>query len=106
MGMPTPLMNVAVARAAERLPMLRRVPLARLVILAELAMLAKEHYERLTPQERRRLVLLLREAGGRPSNLTDRQRRELEKLIAKVDPKLFASNAFERFSPVAPTRRR
>ncbi len=98
-------MNVAVARAAQRLPMLRRVPLARLVILAELAILAKAHFERLSPQERRRLMLLVRDTGGRPSNLSDRQRRELEALIAKIDPKLFATNAFEKFSPVPPSRR-
>ena len=103
--MPTPLVNLAAAKAAQRLPMLRRVPLARLVILAELAMLAKAHFERLTPQERRRLVLLVRDAGGRPSNLSARQRRELEDLIAKVDPKLFATHAFEKFSPVSTSRR-
>jgi hypothetical protein len=105
MGMPTPFVNVAVARAAERLPGLRRVPLARLVIVTELAILAKAHFERLTPQERRRLFLLLRDAGGRPSNLSDRQRREFEKLVEKLDPKLFATNAFEKFSPVPPGRR-
>jgi hypothetical protein len=103
--MPSPIMNIAVARAAERLPGLKRLPLARIVILAEVAMLAKAHYERLTPAERRRLVLLVRETKGRPSNLSERQRRELEKLVAKVEPKVFASQAVEKFSPI-PTKRR
>ncbi len=97
-------MNVAVARAAQRLPGLRRLPLARLVLLAELGMLAKIHFERLTPAERRRIVLLLKQARGWPQNLSERERRELNKLVAKVEPKAFANEAVERFSPLT-TRR-
>jgi hypothetical protein len=102
--MPSPLMNVAVARAAQRLPGLRRLPLARLVVLAELGVLAKIHFERLTPAERRRIVLLLKRAKGWPQNLSERERDELSKLVAKVEPKAFANEAAERFSPL--TRRR
>jgi hypothetical protein len=97
-------MNVAVARAAQRLPGLRRLPLARLVLLAELGMLAKVHFERLTPAERRRIVQLLKEAKGRPQNLSERERRELNKLVAKVEPKVLANEAVERFSPVSVRR--
>jgi hypothetical protein len=103
--MPSPFTNVAVARAAERLPGLRRLPLARLVIVAEVAMLAKTHFERLTPAERRRLVTLVKDAKGRPSNLTQRQRRELEGLIAKIEPRAFATQAVERFAPLGKRRR-
>jgi hypothetical protein len=102
--MPSPLMNIAVARAAQRLPGLRRVPLARLVVLGELAMLAKVHFERLTPAERRRLVLLVKNAKGWPQNLSEREQRELKKLVAKVEPKVFANEAVERFSPLAGRR--
>jgi hypothetical protein len=98
--MPSPYMNLAVARVAERLPVLRRLPLVRLVILGEVIMLAREHYERLTPKERRRLVVLIRDAKGRPSNLPSRHRRELEDLIAKAEPKVFAKTAAAKFSPV------
>lgn len=98
--MGTPVLNVAVAKWAERLPGLRRVPLAKLVIAAELGMLVKAHYERLSLTERRRLLVLLRETRGRPSNLTPRQRKEFEALIGKLEPKLFARNAVERFAPV------
>lgn len=98
-------MNVAAARAAQRLPGLRRVPLARLVVLAELGMLAKLHYERLTPSERRRIVVLLRQARGWPQNLSERERKELSKLVAKVEPRAFANQAVERFSPLAGGRR-
>ncbi len=102
--MPSPFMNVAVARAAQRLPGLRRVPLARLVLLAEVAMLAKAHYELLTPSERRRLVLLVRDARGLPQNLSERERRELRKLVAKVEPRIFANEAAQRFSPLGSRR--
>ncbi|HEX3617497.1 MAG TPA: hypothetical protein VHU61_13210 [Solirubrobacteraceae bacterium] len=102
--MPSPLMNIAVASAAQRLPGLRRVPLARLVVLGELAMLAKIHFERLSPAERRRLVLLIRNAKGWPQNLPEREQRELKKLVAKVEPKAFANEAAERFSPLAGRR--
>lgn len=104
--MRSPVMTIAVARAAERLPGLRRLPLARLVILAELALLAKDHLDRLTPAERRRLIVLVRDAKGRPSNLPARQRSELEKLIAKVEPKAFATQAVQKFSPLAKKKRR
>lgn len=98
--MPSPFANIAVARAAERLPILRRLPLARVVIAAEVAILAKAHLDRLTPQERKRLLILLRDAKGMPKNMSDRERREFEKLVGKLEPKLFATAAAEKFSPV------
>jgi len=97
-------MNIAAARAAQRLPGLRRVPLARLVLLGELAMLAKLHFERLSPAERRRLVLLIRNARGWPQNLSEREQRELKKLVAKVEPKALANEAVERFTPLVGRR--
>ena len=98
-------MNVAVARAAQRLPLLRRVPLARLVLIAELGMLAKAHFERLSPAERRRLVLLVKEARGWPHNLSEQERREFGNLIAKIEARAFADEAAQRFSPLAGRRR-
>lgn len=77
-----------------------------LVILAEVVMLAKEHYERLTPRERHRIVTLVRDAKGMPRNLSSRERRELEELIAKAEPKRFASTAADKLSPISLRRRR
>ncbi len=102
---PSPLMNVAVARAAERLPVLKRLPLARLGIVAEVAILAKEHLDLLTPKERRRLLILLRDARLWPANLSDKDRREFERIVAKLDPKAFAARAVAKFSPLGGTRR-
>lgn len=97
-------MTLAVARAAQRLPVVKRVPLVKLVVVAELAMLAKTHFDRLTPAERRRLVILVRDARGMPRNLSERERRELQKLVAKIEPKAFATTAVQKFSPVGSRR--
>lgn len=102
---PSALMTFAAARAAQRLPGLRRMPLARLVVLAELGMLAKAHLDRLTPAERKRLVMLVKDARGWPQNLPERERREFKKLVDKAEPKAFADEAVQRFSPLAGRRR-
>jgi hypothetical protein len=98
--MRSPLLNFAAERAAKRIPYLRRLPVARLLALGEVVLLAKAHAELLTPAERRRLVLLLREARGRPGRLNPAQRNELEALIAKAQPRLFVGEAAQRLSPV------
>jgi hypothetical protein len=92
-------------RAAKHVPGVRRIPILKLLVLAEIAILAREHVERLTPAERRRLVLLLREGRGRPSNLSGRDRNELSRLIAKVEPRVFAGLAANKISPVALPKR-
>jgi hypothetical protein len=90
----------ALARATRRLPGLRRLPVLKLLALGEIALLARDHYERLTPGERRRLVVLVRNGRGRPSRLSARDRDELAALIAKVDARAFAGEAASKLSPV------
>jgi hypothetical protein len=98
--MPTnPAVHI-LSRVASRVPGLRRIPILRLLAVAEIAMLARDHFERLSPAERRRLVLLLRRGRGRPSNLSNRDRQELQTLIAKVEPRAFAGEAADKLSPV------
>jgi hypothetical protein len=95
------LLTRAVGRMAQRVPLLRQLPVMRLIMLGEILVLAREHFERLTPRERRRLVVLLRDGRGRPrAHLSPRERGELEALVAKADPKLFATTAAQRLSPV------
>jgi hypothetical protein len=72
----------------------------KLMAFAEVAKLAREHIERLEPQERRRVVLLLKKARGRGSNLSRRERDELARLVAKAEPRLFAGHAADLISPV------
>jgi hypothetical protein len=79
---------------------LRRVPVARLIAIAELALLAREHLARLEPEERRRVVELIRRGRGRPSQLSARERRELARLVAKAEPRLFARAAASKLRPV------
>jgi ABC-type polar amino acid transport system ATPase subunit len=84
----------------NRIPLVRRIPIARLIIVAEVAMLAGEHVGRLDPEERRRVLALLRRGRGRPSNLSRRERAELATLVAKAEPKLFARAVARKFSPI------
>lgn len=95
------LVTKTLGRTAERVPGLRRIPIVRLLAIGEIAVLARDHITRLDPGERRRLLVLLRNSHGRPSNLSARQHRELESLIAKLEPRLFAGAAMDKISPVS-----
>jgi hypothetical protein len=81
------------------------VPLARLLSAAQVLMLAQRHWQRLEPDERRRLLALVRRGRGVGRNLSVAERAELARLIAKADPRLFAGLVAQRFSPVPLPRR-
>jgi hypothetical protein len=76
------------------------IPLARLVLAGKIVLLARQHWYRLEPAERRRLMTLVRRGRGRPKNLSPTDRTELARLIQKADPWLFARLVAQRFSPV------
>jgi hypothetical protein len=82
------------------IPVVRKIPVARLVIIAEVAILAGQHVGRLTPDERRRVISLLGRVRGRPSRLSQRERAELGRLVAKAEPRLFAKAVARKFSPI------
>ncbi len=90
----------ALARATRRIPGLRRLPVLKLLAIGEIALLARDHYERLSPAERRRLVVLMRRGRGRPSRLSGRDRDELTELIAKAEPRVFAGTVADKLSPI------
>jgi hypothetical protein len=77
---------------------LRKIPAARLILLGEVLLLAREHLQKLDPQERRRMVELVRKGRGRPRNLSERDRRELHRLIEKAEPREFMSGAVKRMT--------
>jgi hypothetical protein len=77
----------------------------KLLAMAEVGMLAHNHFRRLTPSERRRLLELVRVAHGRPSNLNRDQREDLRELVAKLEPRVLAGEAANRLSPFPLPRR-
>jgi hypothetical protein len=77
----------------------------KLLAAAEIALLARDHVMRLSPAERRRLVTLVRVGRGRRSRLSDRDRRELEALLSKLEPRILMGEAVDRLSPVPLPRR-
>lgn len=76
---------------------------ARLLIVAEIALTLKRHLDRLEPAERRDLARIVRKSKGRPSNLTDRERRRLGAIVSKLEP---GDLAREAAAAAAPWRRK
>jgi hypothetical protein len=99
------LFNMTLGRASGRVPGLRHIPVVKLLSAAELALLARDHLVRLTPAERRRLVVLVRVGRGRRSRLTDAEYLELEGLLVKLQPRLLVGEAIKRLSPLPLPRR-
>ncbi|MCW3065201.1 MAG: hypothetical protein JWN32_2373 [Solirubrobacterales bacterium] len=93
-------------REAMALGPLKRLPVVRLLAIGQIALLLREHVQKLTPAERRRLVELERKAKGRPKNLKPREREELRSIVAKLEPKAFAVNAARKVSPIARRRKK
>ena len=89
----------------RRIPGLRRLPVFKLLAIGEVVLLARSHLRKLTPEERRRFVALMREGRGRPSNLSQRKRDELGALVAKAEPRLLAGSIAQKLSPVPLPRR-
>jgi hypothetical protein len=74
------------AAAAERGKWLARG--AWLLAAGEVVMAVKNHVtDRLTPKERNRIVEIVRSSKGRPSNLSNRERAELQAMLIKVEPR-------------------
>jgi hypothetical protein len=60
---------------------------AWLLAAAEVVVAVRNHVtHRLTPKERQRMLQIVRSSKGRPSNLSDRERKELRALLGKVEP--------------------
>ncbi|MDX6607940.1 MAG: hypothetical protein QOD14_2480 [Solirubrobacterales bacterium] len=58
---------------------------------AEVVLAVRNHITgRLSEKERRRMVEIVRSSKGRPSNLSDRDRKELRALLSKVEPRELA----------------
>jgi hypothetical protein len=94
------LLTHAVGHAVGRVPGLRRIPVLRLLALGEVVLLVRDHFAKLEPAERRRIVELVRRGRGRSSRLSERERDELGELIAKAEPRLLVGQTADKLSPV------
>ena len=99
------LVYKALAGGALRVPGLKRLPVLKLLAVGEIALLARTHLQRLEPDERRRLIELLRKGRGRTTRLSEAERDDLQRLIAKTEPRLFAGVAADKLSPFPLPRR-
>lgn len=91
--------------AASRVPGLRRIPVVALVSAGELALIARDHVRQLTPQQRRRLVELVRRGRGRRGRLSEREQAELADLLDRLEARRLLGEAARRVSPVPLPRR-
>jgi hypothetical protein len=73
---------------------------AWLLAAGEVVLAVRNHVTmRLSERERRRMLEIVRSSKGRPSNLSDRDRRELKSLLDKVEPRELAKTvATSRFA--------
>ena len=81
------------------------IPVVGLLSAVELARLARRHIARLEPKERRRLIRLIGKARGGSGSLSRRERDELAKLAAKLEPRAFVGSAASHFSPLPVPKR-
>lgn len=89
-----------IERVTRRIPGLKLIPVVKLLAAAQIIMIAREHIEKLEPDERRRLVELIRTGHGRARNLSAAEQDELHVLVAKAEPRLFTGLVAEQFVPV------
>src|SRR6202035_5130005 len=83
----------------------RRLPVARLLALADVIVLAREHLNKLEPDERRRLVELVKIGRLTRGHLSRRERGELNELVNKTEPKRFLNRAVQKVAGVPIPRR-
>lgn len=99
------LVTRSIGTAARQIPGLKRIPVLKLLTAAEILLLTHDHISRLDRQERRELIELIRIGRGRRRNLTDDQRLQLARLVAKVEPRILAGHAVDTLSPLPLPRR-
>lgn len=76
-----------------------------LVAGLEIAWVARRHWRRLEPGERKRLLTLVRKSRGRPSRLSEGERREALGLLDKLDYPAFGGIVAGTLLPFRPFAR-
>lgn len=93
---PQTLVRHGLPRLLKRVPGLKALPVFQLIALGEMVLLARLHLQHLQPEERQRMVELVRK--GR--SLQGEEVEELRGLLNKLEPRAFAGGAVERLSPI------
>jgi hypothetical protein len=75
---------------------IRKLPWFRVVAVAQTALLAREHLRALSPDERHRMLDLVR----RVNRLSPAERDELRRLVMTLEPRAFAARTASRFSMI------
>ncbi len=88
-----------------RAPGVKRIPILKFLVLADIVRLAHNHANKLTPNERKRVLELVKEARGLTTNLNENEREELKALVLKAEPRLFAGESANLLSPIPIPRR-
>jgi hypothetical protein len=81
--------------------MLRRMPLFKLLAIGKVLLLARRQLKQLSARDRRRLGQLVR----RGPRMSRAERRELRRLLSKLEPRALAVRTADAFSPLPLPRR-
>jgi hypothetical protein len=76
------------------------------VMVFELAVTLRKHWRLLEPKERTRLAELVKKSQGRPANLSPSERREVRRLVAKLEPGSIARSVLPIGRRAAKSRKR
>jgi hypothetical protein len=76
------------------------------IVVFELAMTMRKHWQRLDSGDRSRLAELLKKSQGRPMRLSAKERAEVRRLVAKLEPGAFARSVVPIGRKAARGRRR
>ena len=71
----------------------------RVIAAAEVLLLVKRHVDNLRPGELAELRGLIAKSKGKPSNLSDRERRRVKEIVKKLEPGVFAKEAGSKSIP-------
>ncbi|MDX6632264.1 MAG: hypothetical protein QOG09_1812 [Solirubrobacterales bacterium] len=74
-------------------------------MLGEVAMLLKRHWDLLEPKDRTRLATILRKSHGRPGNLSASEKRDLRRIVEKIEPRELARGVASKAIPFGRKRR-
>jgi len=74
--------------------------------VAEALTTTRRHFAGVDPKARRRVAELVRKSGGRPSNLTPHEKKELRRLVGEMDLWQLSKDLAAVASPVGVPGRR